>query len=123
MNVLLWLLQVVLAFMFLMAGSMKLAKPKDEMAEQMAWVEDFSQNTIKTIGVLEILGAVGLILPAIAGVAPVLVPLAATGLGLTMVGATAVHVRRSEMPNVAITVMLLILSALVAWGRFGDYAF
>jgi uncharacterized membrane protein YphA (DoxX/SURF4 family) len=123
MNVVLWILQLVLAFMALMAGSMKVAKSKVEMAEQMAWVEGFSQNTIKAIGALELLGAVGLILPAITGVAPVLVPLAATGLGLNMVGATAVHIRRSEIPNATITITLLVIAAVVAWGRFGDYGF
>ena len=123
MNVVLWILQIVLAFMFLMAGAMKVAKSKTELGEQMAWVEDFSENTIKAIGALEVLGAIGLILPAITGVGPVLVPLAASGLAITMVLAAVVHFRRSEMPNVAVTVMLLVASLLVAWGRFGDYAF
>jgi len=123
MNLVLWMLQIVLAFMFLMAGAMKLAKPKAELGEQLAWVEDFSQNTIRTIGAFEVLGAIGLILPAITGVALVLVPLAATGLAIMMILAAGVHFRRSEMPNVAVAVILLVPSLLVAWGRFGDYAF
>jgi len=123
MNAALWIVQIVLAFMFLMAGGMKLMKSKEELGEQMGWVEDFSGNTIKAIGGLEVLGAIGLILPAVTGIAPVLVPLAATGLAVTMVGATIVHFRRGEMPNVAVTAMLLVLSVFVAWGRFGDYAF
>ena len=123
MNVVLWLLQIVLAFMFLMAGATKLARSRAELGEQMDWVEDVSGNAIKAIGGLEVLGAVGLILPAITDVATVLVPLAATGLAVTMVGATILHLRRSEMPNVFITVMLLIFAVVVAWGRFGDYAF
>jgi uncharacterized membrane protein YphA (DoxX/SURF4 family) len=124
MNVALWIVQIVLAMMMLMAGAMKVMKSKDELHEQMGWVEDFSENTLKAIGGLEVLGAIGLILPAaVTGIAPVLVPLAAVGLGITMVSATVVHVRRSEMPNVAITVMLLAMAVFVAWGRFGDYAF
>jgi uncharacterized membrane protein YphA (DoxX/SURF4 family) len=123
MNVALWIVQIVLAMMMLMAGAMKVMKSKDELHEQMGWVEDFSENTLKAIGGLEVLGAIGLILPAVTGIAPVLVPLAAVGLGITMIGATVVHVRRSEMPNVAITVMLLAMAVFVAWGRFGDYAF
>jgi hypothetical protein len=123
MNVVLWILQIILAFVFLMAGAMKLAKPKTELGEQLAWVEDFSENTIRSIGALEVLGAIGLILPAITGVAPVLVPLAATGLVINMILAAGVHFRRSEMPNVAVAVILLVPSLLVAWGRFGDYAF
>lgn len=123
MNVALWIVQIVLAFMFLMAGAMKLAKSKEELAEQFGWVEDFSDNTIKFIGAAELLGAVGVILPAVTGIAPVLVPIAASALAVTMLLAAIVHFRRDEMPNVAVTVMLLVLAVLVAWGRFGDYAF
>ncbi|MDX2342303.1 MAG: DoxX family protein [Acidimicrobiia bacterium] len=123
MNAALWIVQIVLAMMMLMAGAMKVMKSKDELHEKMGWVEDFSENTIKAIGGLEVLGAIGLILPAVTGIAPVLVPLAAVGLAITMVGAVAVHVRRSEMASVAITVMLLAMAVFVAWGRFGDYAF
>lgn len=123
MNVVLWLVQIVLAFMFLMAGAMKIAKSKDQLAEQMAWVEDFSENTIKYIGVAEVLGGVGLILPAVTGIAPVLVPTAAAALAIVMILAAVVHFRRGEMPNVAVNVMLLLLAVFAAWGRFGDYAF
>lgn len=123
MNAALWIVQIVLAFMFLMAGAMKMMKSKDQLREQQGWVEDFSESTIKGIGGLEVLGAIGLILPAVTDIATVLLPLAATGLAITMVGAAVVHFRRGEMPNVAVNVMLLVLSVLVAWGRFGDYAF
>lgn len=123
MNAALWVVQIVLAFMFLMAGAMKMMKSKDELHEKMGWVEDFSESTIKGIGGLEVLGAIGLILPAVTGIATILVPLAATGLAITMILAAVVHFRRGEMPNVAVTVMLLVLSVFVAWGRFGDYAF
>ena len=71
----------------------------------------------------EILGAIGLILPAVVHVAPILVPLAAVGLILVMIGAAVVHARRHELPNVAICVVLLLLAAFVAWGRFGPLAF
>ena len=123
MNAALWAVQIVLAFMFLMAGAMKMMKSKDELRERMGWVDDFSESTIKGIGGLEVLGAIGLILPAVTGIATVLVPLAATGLAITVALAAVVHFRRGEMPNVAVTVMLLVLSVFVAWGRFGDYAF
>lgn len=123
MNVALWIAQILLAGMMLMAGAMKLAKSKDQLAEQMDWVEDFSENTIRFIGGAEVLGAIGLILPAVTGIAPVLVPLAATGIAITMILAAIVHFRRGEMPNVAVTVMLLVVAVFVAWGRFGDNAF
>ena len=101
---------------------MKLSKSRDDMAEQMAWVEDFSANTIRFIGGVEVLGAAGLILPGVTGIAPVLVPLAASGLAATMVLAAIVHFRRNEMPNVAVNVILLLPALFIAWGRFGDYS-
>lgn len=124
MNVVLWVIAVLLALVFLIAGLMKLAQPKEKLAASgMAWTEDFSAGAVKGIGVLEVLGALGLILPAVSGIAPVLTPLAALGLALVMVGAISVHVRRKENQPIIINVVLLVLAAVVAWGRFGPYAF
>ncbi|HET7901849.1 MAG TPA: DoxX family protein, partial [Candidatus Nanopelagicales bacterium] len=75
------------------------------------------------IGVLEVLGAIGLILPGITGIAPFLVPLAATGLALLMIGAIVVHARRGERQPIGANIVLLLLAVFVAWGRFGAYAF
>lgn len=118
MNIVLWVVQGVLALAFLMAGSMKATRPKEALAGQMAWVEDFSPNTIKVIGLLEVLGALGLILPALTGVLPWLTPLAAIGLVLTMLGAAATHLRRGENQMVIVNVVLLLLAAFIAYGRF-----
>jgi hypothetical protein len=124
MNVVLWIIAGVLAVVFLAAGSMKLTQPKEKLAEAgMAWTEDFSPGMVKFIGAVELLGAVGLILPAVLDIAPVLVPLAALGLALVMLGGVIVHVRRKEMPMMVPGLVLLVLSALVAWGRFGPYSF
>lgn len=123
MNILLWILAGVLAALFLAAGTMKLSRPKDALASSMGWVESFSAGTVKLIGALEVLAALGLVLPAVTGIAPVLVPLAATGLVLVMAGAIVVHLRRGENQMVGINVVLLVLAAVVAWGRFGTYAF
>lgn len=122
MNTALWIVQGLLAAAFLMAGIMKIAKSKPELAEKMGWVDDFSEGVIKTIGGLEVLGAIGLILPGLTGIAPVIIPLAAVGLGLTQVGAIVVHGRRGEMQNVVVSVILLAMTVFVAWGRFGDYS-
>lgn len=118
MNIALWIVQGLLAAMFLMAGVMKATKSKAEIAEKMAWAEDFSANAIKTIGILEILGAIGLILPAATGILPWLTPVAAIGLVLTMIGAAITHARRSENSSIGMNVMLLVLAAFVAYGRF-----
>jgi uncharacterized membrane protein YphA (DoxX/SURF4 family) len=123
MNVLLWLLQIALAVVFAMAGLTKLTQPRERLASTMGWVQDFSDNTVKTIGTLELLAAVGLILPAWTGIAPVLTPLAATGLVLLMIGAVVTHSRRHERQMMTLNLVLFVLALIVAWGRFGPYAY
>ncbi|MPZ80371.1 MAG: DoxX family protein [Actinophytocola sp.] len=121
MNVFLWILQGFLAAMFLMAGVLKSAQPKEKLAPRMPWVEDFSTGTVRLIGVVELLAALGLVLPGVTGIAPVLTPLAATGLAVTMVLAALTHARRKEYSGIATNAVILILAAVVAWGRFGPY--
>ena len=122
MNGVLWILQGLLAAIFLLAGGAKLTSSRQELIAQMPWVEDFSANVVKAIGALEVLGAIGLILPGVTGVAPVLVPVAAVGLGLEQLGAMVVHARRSETRERAMNLLFIAMAAVVAWGRFGDYS-
>jgi uncharacterized membrane protein len=121
MNVAVWVLQILLALAFLLAGVTKVSQPRQKLAASMGWVEDFSDTGVRTIGVLEILGGVGLLLPAVTGVATVLVPLAAVGLGLLMVLAAATHRRRGELPMIGINAVLLLLAVVVAWARLASY--
>ena len=124
MNIALWVVAGLLAVAFFAAGLMKALRPKDQLAASgLAWVEDFSAPMVKLIGVLEVLAAIGLILPALLDIAPIFVPLAAVGLVLMMIGAMVVHARRKEYPMLAPNLVLLLLAAFVAWGRFGAYAF
>jgi uncharacterized membrane protein len=123
-NVVLWIVAGLLAVAFLTSGLMKLSQPKKKLADSgMGWTEDFSDGAVKGIGALEVLGALGLILPAVFDVATVLVPIAATGLALVMLGAAVTHARRRENQMIVVNVVLLALAAFVAWGRFGPYAF
>lgn len=121
MNIALWVVQIVLAVAFFAAGLMKATRSKAQLEPQMAWVEDVPDNVIKIVGVLEVLAAIGLIVPALIGIAPVLTPLAGAGLVLLMACAAALHARRSEPQNIVVNVVLLALAAFVAWGRFGPY--
>lgn len=123
MNIALWVVAIVLALVFLAAGLSKLVQSKEKLAPRMAWVEDFETGPIKTIGALEVLGAIGLVVPGVTGIAPILVPLAATGLALLMIGAIVVHARRGEKQAIPVNVVLLLLAVFVAWGRFGPYSF
>ena len=117
MDTALWVVQGLLAFAFVMAGAMKIMQPKAKLKENMDWVEDFSETQVKGIGVLEVLGAVGIILPMLLGVLEILTPLAALGLALVVLGAIVTHIRRNEMPMIAPPVVLLALSAFVVFGR------
>jgi uncharacterized membrane protein YphA (DoxX/SURF4 family) len=123
MDVVLWIIAGLLALVFLGAGLTKLVQPKEKLAATMGWVDDFSPGTVKLIGALEVLAAIGLVLPAALDVVPVLVPLAAVGLVALMIGAAVTHARRGETPMIAVNVVLLVLAVVVAWGRFGPYAF
>ncbi|GAA1613854.1 hypothetical protein GCM10009789_80020 [Kribbella sancticallisti] len=89
----------------------------------MKWTEDFSAGMLKVIGAAEVLGALGLILPGAFDVAPVLVPVAATGLAVLMLGAIVTHARRKEPQPIVINVVLLILALVVAIFRFGPNSF
>lgn len=112
------------ALLGLFSGATKVLQSREQLiASGMGLYEDWSPPAIKAIGVLELLAAIGLILPAVTGIAPILVPLAATGLVATMVGAMVVHARRGELSYLALNLVLLVLAAMVAWGRFGPYAF
>lgn len=124
MNIVLWIIAGLLAAAFAAAGLMKLTQPKEKLAASgQAWTEDFPPGVVKLIGALEVAAAVGLILPAVLGIAPILVPLAAVGLVLMMTGAAITHARRKETSMIGANVVLLLLAAVVVWGRFGPYAF
>jgi uncharacterized membrane protein YphA (DoxX/SURF4 family) len=124
MNVALWIIAGLLAAVFAAAGLMKLAQPKEKLvASGLGWAEDFSAGTVKAIGALEVLAAVGLILPAVLDIVPVLVPLAALGLVLLMAGAILTHARRKENQMIVVNLVLLALAAAVVVGRFGPESF
>ncbi len=121
MNTALWIAQGILAAAFLAAGMVKLTRPREKLAETQGWVEDFSGGNVKAIGAVEVLGALGLILPGVTGIAPILVPLAAAGLALEQIGAAVVHARRGESRNIFANVALAAIGLFIAWGRFGNY--
>jgi uncharacterized protein YjeT (DUF2065 family) len=97
---------------------LRLFSHQEKLLKKWAWVEDFSQGSVRIIGVLEVLGAIGIVVPALTGIVPSLTPLAALGLVLTMIGAALTHLRRAEYGAIAVNVVVLILAAFVAYGRF-----
>ncbi len=116
----LWIVQVLLALAFLAAGSMKILTPYESLLESLPWVEVFSAIpwVITIIGIIEVLGAIGLILPALTRILPLLTPLAGAGLALTMVGAAILHASRGEWGNIVPNTVLLLLASFVVYGRY-----
>jgi uncharacterized membrane protein len=122
MSIAIWIVQGLLAAAFAAAGLTKLTQPRTKLVAKMPWAEDLSDGAVKGIGAVELLGAIGLILPAATTILPVLTPLAATGLVIVMIVAVAVHVRRGENQAIVPPAVLLVLAAVVAWARFGPYS-
>jgi uncharacterized membrane protein YphA (DoxX/SURF4 family) len=117
-NIAEWIVAGVLAAMFLLAGVMKIAVPKEKLLGIMAWSETWSSTQLRALGAVEVLGAIGLILPRALNIAPVLTPLAAVGCAIVMIGATITHIRMKDYKGVGMPGVLLVLAIVVAAGRF-----
>jgi hypothetical protein len=121
LNTTLWILQALLAFVFVGAGAMKLLTPKARLVEKgQGWASELSGSQVKLIGAAELLGGIGLVVPWATATLPGLTPIAAAALVLLMGGAALTHVRRKEPP--APPIVLAVLAAIVAIGRFGGVA-
>ncbi len=117
MNIVLWVIQGLLALAFLMAGFMKAFMPKANLEKNMAWVKATPAALVRFIGAAEILGAIGLIVPAITGIASWLTIAAAGGLAIVMLAAAGYHASRHENSNIGMNVVLLLLAAVIIVGR------
>ena len=117
MNTLYWIIQVVLAVMFGLAGAVKATQPIDKLAPNMPWVNDYPVQTVRYVGIAELLGAVGLILPYATGILPWLTGLAGLGLAAIMVMAGLYHYRKGEKQAIIINAVLFILALEVALYR------
>jgi uncharacterized membrane protein YphA (DoxX/SURF4 family) len=115
LHITLWTVQILLALVFAVTGLMKVTQPIEALAASLAAVP---LPLVRFIGVAELLGAAGLVLPAATRIAPVLTPLAGLGLTLVMLLASLDHVNRGEFTIVVVPVVLGVLSAFVAWGRW-----
>lgn len=117
MNRALWILQVVLGVYFVAIGVLHFIVP-DGLPGTLSWMYDLSDTLHAIAGTAEILGGLGLILPAVTGIRPELVPLAASGLVLVMIGAVIYHVGRGEVVNIVLNLVLVALLSFVAYGRW-----
>lgn len=125
MDTTLWIAAGLLALVALTGGLTKTFIPKEtlEHHEGAAWTRAVSPTFVKTLGVLELLAAVGLILPAVVDVAPVMVPVTAVCWIALMIGAMVTHGRLGQVKLVMVNIMYVVLAVFVAVGRFGPEPF
>jgi DoxX-like family len=118
-NIALWIVQDLLALVYLAAGGLKVVRPREQLAAtgNFDWMKDSSDAAVKALGLVEILGALGVILPWLTGIAPILTPIAAIGLVVVQIGALRVHLSRGERQPLPANMLLLLLAAFVGAGR------
>lgn len=117
MNIALWIIQILLAAFFLTVGSLKAVLPKDKLAPVFIWIDDFSENKIKTISAFEILGGLGLFIPGVYDITYFLIPFSAAGLAIIMILAALTHYNRGEKKEIIINIIVFVILCIVIIGR------
>ncbi|MEV7322503.1 DoxX family protein [Streptomyces sp. NPDC093970] len=114
MSVAYWIVAGLLALFYLYAGGLKTVRSRERLLPMMAWVDGMPMAAVRALGAVEVLGAFGLLLPRLTGVAPSAAVAAAAGLAVLQLGAIGVHVRMGDR-QVALNVVLLGMAAAVGW--------
>lgn len=115
MTVAYWIIAGLLALLYLFSGGSKVARSRAQLQPMMNWVDDMPMAAVRAIGVAEILGALGLILPPLTGMAPALALAAAIGLLVLQIAATLFHLSRGEKENIGLNVGLVVVTAVLVW--------
>jgi hypothetical protein len=110
-----WVIAALLAAVYVFGGAKKLLQSQDQLRPMMGWVDAMPMPLVRTIGLLEVLGAVGVILPPLTGIAPGLAIAAAIGLAIIQIGAFALHLSRHELADLPLNAVLLVLAVAAAW--------
>lgn len=118
MNILLWIIQGFLTVAFVIGGAVKLYQSREKLLEKYAWVNDFELRTVRLIGTAEVLGGIGVTVPWLTNIMPILTPFAGAGLTILMIGAAGTHIRRKEYLQALGPSFLGLLAGFVAYGRF-----
>lgn len=118
LHITLWIAQVLLAGMFIMAGFSKVAQPIEQLTQMMPWAGQVPAGLVRFIGMSELLGGLGLVLPALLRIKPILTVWAALGLVTVMIFAAIFHASRGEYSAIGMNIILALVAAFIAWGRF-----
>lgn len=117
LNLALWIAQTLLAVLFLMTGANKAFQPVQELSQMMPWVAEVPEILVKFIGLSEVLGGLGLLLPSLLRIRPILTPIAAAGLAVVMLFASLFHLSRGEISVIGFNLVLMGIALFIAWGR------
>ncbi|WP_426594658.1 DoxX family protein [Cellulomonas sp. McL0617] len=115
MTVAYWIIAGLLALLYLWSGGMKIARSRAQLQPMMHWVDDMPMPAVRAIGVAEVLGAIGLIVPPLTGIAPALALAAAIGLLILQLAATTFHLRRGEKENIGLNIGLVVVTGVLVW--------
>jgi hypothetical protein len=115
MTVAYWVVAALLALVYLYSGGLKAVRSPDQLRPMMGWIDTLPLRLVRGIGTLEMLGALGLILPPLTGIAAPLALAAATGFVLLQVGAISLHLRRGEARLIGFNIVLFVLAAVAIW--------
>lgn len=117
LNISLWIAQGILAVLFLMAGILKSTQPIEQLAASLPWVKEVPPGLVRFIGISELLGAIGLVLPALLRVKPRLTFWASAGIATIMLFALVFHIATGEFSVIGMVVVIGLVATFVAWGR------
>ena len=117
MHITIWMVQLLLAATLVWAGVMKLTEPIPTLASMWPWAGQVPDALVRFTGLVDLLGATGLLLPALLRIQPRLTPIAAIGIVLLMVVASVFHIARGETTSIGFNIVVALLATFVAWGR------
>jgi putative oxidoreductase len=118
LNITLWIVQGLTATLMLMSAYMKIATPILELSSKWKWTGELPETVVRLLGVIDLLGGIGIILPALLRIKPSLTPLAAVGIILLMISASVFHISRGEASVIGSNIILMFLASFIAWGRY-----
>lgn len=118
LNAALWAAQALLAIVFLVTGAGKSFLPMEKLYELIPWTKDVNSLHVRLIGLSEIIGSIGLILPSLLRIKPQLTPIAAAGIAVIMLLAIIFNISIGETSKIGLNVVLFFMAVFVAWGRF-----
>jgi hypothetical protein len=118
LNIALWIVQGLTATLMLISAFMKIATPISELSAKWKWTGELPEPIVRMLGILDLLGGIGIILPALLKIKPGLTSLAAGGVVLLMISATAFHILRGEESVIGFNIILMLFAGFITWGRY-----